>query len=46
VFVGLRVLADEGEDPLIGLVVRTEGNPVQLTVVLHILENKNNVRSF
>lgn len=41
VFVGLRVLADEGEYPLVRLVVRTEGYPVQLAVILHVLDTQN-----
>lgn len=40
VFVGLRVLADEGEYPLVRLVVRTEGYPVQLAVILHVLDRQ------
>lgn len=41
-FVGLGVFADEGEDPLVGFVVGTERYPVELTVMLHILEENNN----
>lgn len=41
-FVGLGVFADEGEDPLVGFVVGTERYPVELTVMLHILEDNDN----
>lgn len=41
VFVGFRVFADKSEYPFICFVVCTEGYPVQLTVVLHVLENKD-----
>lgn len=40
VFVGFGVFADKSEYPFIRLVICTEGYPVQLTVVLHILEKK------
>lgn len=39
VFVGFWVFADESEYPFIGFVVGTEGYPVELTVVQHVLEN-------
>lgn len=39
VFVGFRVFADESEYPFICFVVCTEGYPVELTVVQHVLEN-------
>ena len=42
VLVGLRVLADEGEYPFIRLVVCTEGYPVQLAVILHVLNPEKN----
>lgn len=40
VFVGFGVFADKSEYPFIRLVICTEGYPVQLTVVLHILGKK------
>lgn len=40
VFVGFRVFADESENPFIRFVVCTEGDPVELTVVQHVLGKK------
>lgn len=40
-FVGFRVFADEGEYSLVSLVVGAEGDSMQPTVVLHILERRN-----
>lgn len=37
VFFGLWLCADEGEYPLVRFVVRAEGYPMKLTVVLYIL---------
>ena len=44
VLVGLRVLTDECKYPFVRLVVRTEGYPVQLAVILHILTPESKER--
>lgn len=44
VFVGFRVFADKSEYPFICFVVCTEGYPVQLTVVQHILRNNKKIQ--
>lgn len=40
VLVGLRVFADESENPFVGFIVSAERYPVQLAVMLHILQHK------